>query len=122
MAKIAQEYEASMSSTAFINKSDTKEMKEWQKKGLPVQEMMSLEKVGTYVIHQNAYKSMIIRLDTLKKGSGSDSNAEAKSSPAKDLQDLYKRIAVDSLIASLYRDATIITSDSYVPPIEDFMI
>jgi len=109
--QLAKKYNASLHYTGMIYPSDNKKTQELDKKELPAKAMLSLDKVGALMVHSTDRMGMLIKVDTIE-------NDDIKQVPAeyKEVQSLLSnnrmKMQVESVVASLHRNATIETNES----------
>lgn len=103
----------------LINSMDHKKLQDLDKKGLPVREMISLEKVGSLIVAQNERDSVLVRLDEIE---AFDENKflTAKKEIETQAGAVRRRLFVDGFVASLHRNATIETNGSIITTDEEY--
>jgi SurA N-terminal domain len=110
---LAKKYNAIVHVTGMVQPTDNKKMQELDKKGLPSRAMLGLDKEGLILLHNADRMSFLIKVDDIE-----DFNDEAFF----DAQQAIKahivpqrmRSQVESVVASLHRNATIETNESTV--------
>lgn len=104
---------ATVSTTDFIKKDDTKALEDLKKKEVPTQMLFKLEKVGAVTYQIEPAKAFVVRLDALEPF---DENAfqEKKATVGRSLERQQSMQLVEGFVASLHRNATLVTSESMV--------
>lgn len=105
IATIAQHYGLSLETTDWIRLSDQQETRLLQKRGLPTNQMFQVEKKGSVLSHRSKKDGYLIILVDIEKPDVIDV-AKMRDFKEKQTQEVENRI-FESVIASLYRDATI---------------
>lgn len=103
----------------MISSTDHKKLQELDKKGLPVREMIALEKTGSLIVAQNERNSVLVRLDEIE---AFDENKflAAKKEIETQAGAVRRRLFVDGFVASLHRNATIETNGSIITTDEEY--
>lgn len=108
---VAKTFNASLHYTDMIKPSDNKKIQELDKKELPAKRMLSLDKQGSLIIHNGDRASLLIKLDAIEKD-----DQQANSSELKEVESLVvnnrMKMQVESVVASLHRNATIEMNES----------
>ena len=125
---IAKEIGAQVEIVNGINSLDTQAQEALRKKNIPVELLFTLEKVGSVGSHIQADHGYVARVQDVEKIDEKDYQAR-KQELGKKVQDLSGKYFVNGFVASLYRNATIKTSESMVnttqeddyTPIEDYL-
>jgi hypothetical protein len=127
LATLAKAVGGSVEPINLAGAGDKEALEALRKRDVPVEQMVRLDKVGsiaTYLDLKNAY---IVRLDTIEALDANEYQ-EKKQELAKKLDQEYSSYFVEGFVASLYRNATIKTSeemantareDDYIPT-EDY--
>jgi len=125
---LAKNLGGSIQSTDWLKIDDTKALDELKKKNVPVDLLMTLDKIGSVAHMINTNNAYIVRLDTIE--TLDESLLQDKQ------QDIRKKLEqeasmyfVEGFVASLYRNATIKTSESMentareddYTPVEDYL-
>jgi hypothetical protein len=109
--QLAKQFNATVYYTGMIQPSDNKKIQELDKKDLPGKTMLELDKVGSLLVHNGDRISTLIKLDAIEAY-----NEEDFASGLKELEPLTvnnrTKMHVESLVASLHRNATIETNES----------
>jgi hypothetical protein len=108
---IAHKHHASLHHIDMIKPDDAKRLQELDKKGLPARTMVGLEKAGTIVEHHTEKASFLIKVDEIEAYSPADL-AAAQKEIATPLAQQRTRGYMESIVASLHRNATIETNES----------
>ena len=110
--QLAKQFNASIHYTDMMRSDENKKMQDLDKKGLPAKAMMELEKKGSLLVHNNDdSNSMLIKLESMEEYSQA-----ALESQLREIQPLIEnnraKMQVESVVASLHRNATIETNES----------
>lgn len=109
--EIVKEFGASVFHTGIIHPTETKELQELAKKGLPQHAVRSLTQVGSTLIDDQGINGHLIRLDEIEPFN-EKSFAEHKDEIIRAAQSAKMRLLAEAFVASLYRNATIETNQS----------
>ena len=109
--QLAKQFNASLNYTGMIQPDDSKKMQELDKKDLPGKTMMGLDKVGSILVHNGDRISILIKLDAIETPDQADFNAAIETADPLVMNNRTK-MQVESLVASLHRNATIETNES----------
>ena len=109
--QLAKEFNATLNSTGMVQPDDNKKMQELDKKDLPAKTMMGLDKVGSILVHNGDRISTLIKLDAIETPKGEDFNTAIEVADPLVINNRTK-MQVESLVASLHRNATIETNES----------
>ena len=94
--------------------NDTKEANEaLSKKGVPVPQMLQLEKSGSAMVHTTPNEGYLIRLDEIMDPEEA-TISDKKEAILEELKTERMRQYMDGFVASLYRNATIETNESVI--------
>jgi Parvulin-like peptidyl-prolyl isomerase len=113
MSDIAKAIGGSVESIDWLNPSDKKALEVLKKKDLPVESLVRLDKVGSTVTQVGPKNAYIVRLDAIKPFDAKDYQENQKEL-LKKLEREYSMYFVEGFVASLYRNATIKTSEEMV--------
>jgi hypothetical protein len=109
--QIAKEHNAALHRTGMIQPNDNKKVQELDKKDLPAKAMLSLDKVGALMVHNGDRISTLIKVDAIEKY-----DQEGLIAGLNEVQPLLvnnrMKMQVESVVASLHRNATIETNES----------
>ena len=127
VASLAKTVGGSVTTIDWINSTDTKTLEELKKKELPVEGLIRLDKVGSIATEIGPKNAVIVRLDAIKAFDTNDFQ-EKQQELLKKLDREYAMYFVEGFVASLYRNATIKTSEEMVntareddyTPVEDY--
>lgn len=97
----------------WLDPKNTKQINELRKKNVPVSEIMRLEKVGNVYVQSDEHNGILVRLDEIESFNEQDF-ADKESELAKRLEDEEAHLFGQGFVASLYRNATIITNESII--------
>ena len=96
--------------TEMISPTDSKKNQALEKKGLPIHEMLGLEKEGSVFAHAGERNSFLVKLDTIEKY---DENQLLIAQ--KEINEHFgfarTKLYLESFVASLHRNATIETNE-----------
>lgn len=113
LADMAKAVGGSVSPIDWINSADTKILEELKKKELPVEGLVRLDKVGSVTTEIGPKNAFIVRLDAIKAFDIKEYQ-EKQQELLKKLEREYSMYFVEGFVASLYRNATIKTSEEMV--------
>jgi peptidyl-prolyl cis-trans isomerase D len=128
LATLAKAVGGSVQSIDWLKLDDTKALDDLKKKKVPVDLLATLDKIGSVAYTVNPDNAHIVRLDAIEaldEGALQDSQKDIR----KKLEQEYSTYFVEGFVASLYRNATIKTSESmentareddYIP-VEDYL-
>lgn len=117
--EIQQNYGGVLRSTEMIKPTDDKKIRELDEKGLPTREMLGLDKIGAIFTHDADTTSMLIKLDALEpynENMLSDAQKEINNR----LEATRIKLQLESVVASLHRNATIETNESILIAGEEY--
>lgn len=117
--QLAKEFGASLHHTGMIQPNDNKKIQELDKKGLPAKMMLGLDKVGATLVHNSDRISFLVKVDAIEEYSQNDLEA-SKKEILTHLESNRTKMQVESVIASLHRNATIETNESTQIPDEEY--
>lgn len=109
--KLANLYNATVHGTGMIRPDDNKKVQELDKKDLPAKAMLSLDKVGSLMIHNGDRISVLIKLDEVEQYDQAGLTRGLKEVEPL-LMNNRTKMQVESVVASLHRNATIETNES----------
>lgn len=109
--QLAQEFNATIGHTGMIQPDDNKKIQDLDKKDLPSKAMLACDKVGSVLVHNGDRMSSLIKLDAIETYSQDDFNTALEAIAPVTLNNRTK-MQVESLVASLHRNATIETNES----------
>ena len=104
-------FNATLNSNDMLSSQDQKKLQDLSKKGLPVYEMIHMEKEGSVLIHNGDRNSFLIKVDKIEPF---DQNRflELEKDVRDHLGPIRTKLLLDGAIASLHRNATIETNES----------
>jgi len=111
MSDITREFGGSIQTVDWIAKSDTKKLEELKNKGIPVESIFELEKVGSVTTTEDNEMGYLIRLDDIKPLPDEIFNEKKMEALASCTKEQVGQIE-SGFVASLYRNAIINTSES----------
>jgi len=109
--QLSKEYNASLHHTGMVQPGDSKKMQELDKKDLPARVMLGLDKVGAILVHKGDRTSFLIKLDAIEDYTQDDLIAAQAEIEPHTVANRMK-MQVESIVASLHRNATIETNES----------
>lgn len=128
LAELAKSVGATVETVNGVQAENKASLDAMEKKGLPVDSIMKLDKVGCIASKIDDKNGYIVRLDAVEQV---DVNAlqDKKQELYKKIEHEYSMYFVEGFVASLYRNATIKTSESMAntareddyTPIEDYL-
>jgi len=103
----------------MVNPADTKQMSSLEKKGLPMRELLNLDKKGTIFTYNSDKNNYIFKLDEIENF---DENRfqEMRKEVKDQLGAVRTRLLLDGFVASLHRNATIETNESILIMSEEY--
>ncbi len=110
---LKKKYTGELTKTGWLENGKPESLKALEKKGVPVNAMLQLEKVGSVIVHMADDAGLLIRYDESAPLSGEDSEKK-KIEMGQQFQEERMRQYQEGFIASLYRNATIETNESLV--------
>ncbi len=116
---IRSAFNASLSNTGTFGQKDSKKMQELSKKGLPVHEMLTMEKQGSVLSFDSDKNSFLITLETIDT-LDEEAFLKAEKEIKERLGSTRARLLLDSVVASLHRNATIETNESILTTNETY--
>lgn len=109
--KLANLHNATLHRTGMIRPDDNKKVQELDKKDLPAKAMLGLDKVGSLMVHNGDRISVLIKLDEVEMYDLAGLTKGLKEvGPL--LMNNRTKMQVESVVASLHRNATIETNES----------
>ncbi len=117
--EIQQNYGGILRFTEMVKPTDDKKIRELDEKGLPAREMLGLDKIGAIFTHHADNMGMIIKLDALEpynENMLSDAQKEINTR----LEATRIKLQLESVVASLHRNATIETNESILIAGEEY--
>lgn len=109
--QLAKIFNVPLYHTDMIKPGDSKKMQEFDKKEIPAKRMLNLDKVGSLLVHNGERMSMLITLDAIEKSDEQRDLTELKEIEALVINNRMK-MQVESVVASLHRNATIEMNES----------
>jgi len=119
LAQVAKEFNASLRQTGMIQPDDSKKIQELDKQGLPGRAMLSLDKVGSILVHNGERVSFLIKLDAIQDYDQQTLSLAQKEIGSHLLENRTK-MQIESIVASLHRNATIETNESILIAGEEY--
>lgn len=116
--KLSKKYNIPLHHTDTIQPDDNKRIKEYEKKDLPIKSMLNLDKIGSLLVHNGDRMSLLIKLDTIEEYSSE--NSATQLDEVKSLANNRAKMHVESVVASLHRNATIETNESIQSASEEY--
>jgi hypothetical protein len=108
--QLAYLHNATLNRTGMIRPDDNKKVQELDKKDLPAKAMLALDKAGSLMVHNADRVSILIKLDTVEQY-----DQDALSAGLKEIEPLLMnnrtKMQIESVVASLHRNATIETNE-----------
>jgi hypothetical protein len=108
--QLAKDYNVAIQHTGLIRANDNKKLQELDKKNLPSKAMLSLDKMGSLLVHNTDRSTFLIKLTALEDNT--DVSAEDNKQVEAVLDTNRKKMQIESVVASLHRNATIETNES----------
>lgn len=121
MVHAAQQFKAKIEHTPLLKKTKSHELKELEKRGIPVSRLLQLEKIGHVVTHQADKKGYVIQLDEIESFDEADFLSK-RAAILTSLEQEQVSVLIDGFIASLYRNATIETNESVINFYQEYSI
>lgn len=117
--EIQQQYGGILRFTEMVKPTDDKKIRELDEKELPSREMLGLDKIGAVFTHNVENSSMLIKLDACEpynENMLSDAQKEINNR----LEAARIKLQLESVVASLHRNATIETNESILIADEEY--
>jgi peptidyl-prolyl cis-trans isomerase D len=113
LTKVAQGYGATVESLGWLKNEKTAELEKLSKQGIPVAQMLQMEKAGSLLAYYDGNQAYLLRLDEVE--SVKDKELASKAGGiTKDLARTNATVALDGFVASLIRNATLKTYEEAV--------
>lgn len=116
---LARDFNATVHRTDMIRPNDTKNVQELDKKNLPTKAMLSLDKVGSLMAYNADGASFLIKVSAIE-----DYDQNSLESGKKEVEAMVSnnriKAQIESVVASLHRNATIETNESTQIAGEDY--
>ncbi len=110
--ELSTTFDVSLEKTGWL-KADSKDVKNLEKRGWPVNVMLKLEHGGAVLAHETTRDGFLIRLDDFEPFN--EEQFVAVRTEIKDkLKGMRARLYLEGFVASLYRNATIETNESII--------
>lgn len=116
---LKNQFNVSLNATDMFSAQDNKKLQDMGKKGLPVHEMLSLEKEGSIITHYGDRNSFIVKLDKIEQFD-QDKLLAVYNEVKNHVGTARMRMLLDGVVASLHRNATIETNESILIMSEDY--
>ncbi len=117
--QIAREFGLSVHHTGMIDPSDDKKIQDLDKKGLIGKTLLGLDKVGALSVQNSDRACFLIKVDAIQDYTQEDfidAQDKAQSSVATNRMNMQ----IESVVASLHRNATIETNESILIAGEEY--
>ena len=111
-AELRMTFDVSLEKTGWL-KADSKDVKNFEKRGWPVNVMLKLDHTGAVLAHETTGDGFLIRLDDLEPFDEEQFIA-ARTEIKDKLEGMRTRLYLEGFVASLYRNATIETNESII--------
>ncbi|HLC06759.1 MAG TPA: SurA N-terminal domain-containing protein [Candidatus Babeliales bacterium] len=108
--QLAKEFGASLHHTDMIQPNDSKKIQELDKKGLPAKAMLGFDKSGAIFVHSGERVSFLIKVDAIEEYDQNDL-ISAQTEILPHLESNRMKMQIESVVASLHRNATIETNE-----------
>lgn len=118
---IAQDHNAQVASTEWVNREDRASTDELREAGLPIQQMLQMEKTGSTIAHEGDDAAYLISLKEIEQ-LPADQMADKMGTARNELDRQRMMQLSEGFIASLFRNATIETNESLATTSEDYSI
>jgi parvulin-like peptidyl-prolyl isomerase len=115
--ELKKTYSASLEHTDLIKPNDEKGAESLSKKGLSVDQLFQLEKVGATLVHETGKNGYLVRLDEVGDFDLKQ-YVQDRGKMKASLQAERERLLGEGFVASLYRNATIETNESLVNTVQ----
>ncbi len=113
LKEVAKKFSAEVTETGLLSAADEKAVESLKKKGVPVAQMLQMEKVGALMRDVTDGHGFVIRLDTVKPVE-QEQLAEKKDEITGAFKQERGGQYLEGFVASLYRNATIETNESVI--------
>ncbi len=106
-------FDGELIQTGLLDASKENALKDLKEKGIPVDQMLQLEKSGSFLTHQSDENGYVIRLDEISPLDQQEIEAKGVETAQNFEQERIQQY-LEGFVASLYRNATIETNESVV--------
>jgi PPIC-type PPIASE domain. len=111
--ELQNHFEGDLIQTGWLDSSKESELEGLKKKGIPVDQMLQLEKSGSILTSQSGDNGYVIRLDEITPLESEEMGAKGEELVQNFKQERTQQY-LEGFVASLYRNATIETNESVV--------
>lgn len=113
LQEVAAEYKGALTTTGYLTANNESSLATLRAQGLPVEEMVRMEKVGLVMLGKGKKDMYLIRLNEIAKGEVQHTDAEKEALEHRIQQDRC-RMVEKGFVASLHRNATIKINQSLI--------
>ncbi len=109
--QLSKDFQVPLHHTGMIDPTDAKKVKDLEKQGFQPKELLGLDKVGTLSVQNGDRVSFLIKVDAIEDYSQEDLD-QAQKEIESSLATNHMKMQIESVVASLHRNATIETNES----------
>ncbi len=113
LRELQKTFEAKYTQTGWIEPGDTEAIEKLKKEGIPLIEMLQMEKIGGVVTHADADRGFVIRIDEIEPFDA-QKFAEKGDEVARSIKEQRLSQYLEGFVASLHRNAKIETNESAI--------
>ncbi len=110
---LQKSFDAEFIQTGWLDPTNEQEVEKLKKKGLPITEMLQMEKIGSVLTHADEQQGFVGRLDEIEP-LDTQKFAEKQVETARSLEQERMRQYLEGFVASLHRNAKIETNKSVI--------
>jgi len=113
LADLKKSFNGELAQTGWIDPSDKEAVEKLKTKGLPIEGMLQMEKIGSVLTHQSDERGFVVRVDEIEPIDMQKFN-EKRDETAGSLQEQRMQQYREGFVASLHRNAKIETNESVI--------
>lgn len=110
---LKKSFDGEFAQTGWLDPSNKEDIEKFKNKGLPIEEMLQMEKIGSVLTHQDDQKGFVVRLDEIEPLDPQKFD-EKGSETARSLEQQRMQQYQEGFVASLHRNAKIETNESVI--------
>lgn len=124
LSEVARSFGAPQTTTGQLTGESKEAIASLEKKGLPVSRMLLMSKVGLLLVYQTDQAGFVIRLDAIDPADSSQFDQKKLEEVQKATMQERKGRFIEAFIASLYRNARIVSNErpSQLPDVNDYFL
>lgn len=113
LASLQKSFNGELAQTGMLDPNDKDAIERLKTKGLPIERMLQMEKVGSILTHQSDNRGFVVRLDEIEP-INMEQFEEKRSETARELEQQRMQQYREGFVASLHRNAKIETNESII--------